>query len=132
MDFFLGGSNRDMMQGLLAGAVAAPPLAGGLRCNCTRGGVTGGACNDPAVVQTQPGAFFCGACARLDQKASQALKVAQGRMAALSAATNPGGMTWGASGGSTNAVDVSGAGRGSASRESEGASCHSFSFLKGS
>jgi hypothetical protein len=105
-----GGNNLDMLQSLPTGVVAVPPLGDGLRCNCTKGGVTGGACNDPAVVQTWPGVLFCGACARLDQRGSQALKVAQDRVAAFSAAANPGGRTWGSSGGPSNALTVSGEG----------------------
>ena len=116
-----------MFQSLPAGVVAVPPLGHGLRCNCTKGG----ACNDPAVVQTAPGVLFCGACALLDQKGAQALKAAQDRVAAFSAPNNPSGMTWGASGGPSNAVGVSGVGRGSANREPEKVACHSFSFLKG-
>jgi hypothetical protein len=40
-------------------------------------------------------------------------------------------MTWGSSGGPSNALNVSGEGRGPASREPEKVACHSFSFLKG-
>jgi hypothetical protein len=61
----------------------------------------------------------------------QALKAAQGRVIAFSAVKNPAGMAWRASGGPADVVDVSGTGRGSAIQELEGASYHSFSFLKG-